>query len=487
MKMRRSYFLLPAIAGLSALNLLAAPVRDSSTDAANVAISRNVSSMNITDFNALPDGKTVNTTAIQSCIDACHAQGGGVVRIPAGVFLTGTLKLRDHITLYLEPGAVLKASSNLEDFPSLPSRHPSYLGEPVTDRMLILAEDVSNIAIEGRGVIDGGGDELAGAFGKGVPSFTLRPRILYFRNCERVSVRSVELRNGASWIQTYQDCRDVIIDGITVNSRENPDIEKERFADRGHRNTDGLDLVDCERVRISNCLIIAGDDGICLKSYDPDRACRDIVITNCIISTNASGIKIGTESVGAFEDIVVSNCTVYDTRCEGIAILTVDGARIERVTVSNIQLRNIKGGAIVVRLGARGRIFRKGIEARPGMLKDILIQGIQATRISADHACIIAGLPGLMIENVTLRDVRIELDGLPSGESKDPIPEAAAKYPGGTMFGILPSAGLFARHVKGLKLREVDFIKDDKDTRPLIVTEDVDALDVHPPISDSPK
>ncbi len=439
--------------------------------------------MNILNHNALPDGRTVNTTAIQSCIDASHAAGGGTVRFPAGVFLTGTLRLRDNITLHLDPGAVLKASADLADFPSFDSRHPSYLGELVTDKMLVFAEDANNVAIEGRGTIDGGGDEFDGPYGGGVPSFTLRPRILYFRNCARVSVRDVTLTNCASWIQTYQDCRDVIIEGITVNSRENPDIEKERFANRGHRNTDGLDLVDCERVRISNCLIVAGDDGICLKSYEPDRACRDIVITNCILSTNASGIKIGTESVGAFEDIVVSNCTVYDTRCEGIAILTVDGARIERVTVSNVNLRNIKGGAIVLRLGARGRIFRQGVEARPGRMKDILIQGIQATRISPDHTCIIAGLPGRLIENVTLRDVRLELDGLPSGDPVAPIPEAASDYPGGRMFGILPSAGLFARHVKGLKLREVDFIKDGKDTRPPIVTEDVAALDVQPPIS----
>ena len=166
--------------------------------------------------------------------------------------------------------------------------------------------------------------------------FIIRPRLLHFVACENVQIRGVTFRNSGSWTLSFLECRDLVLDGFRIESRENPDIEKPRYADAKGRNNDGVDLIDCQQVRMANCFINSGDDSIVLKSWSPDGVCRDITIANCVVSSNASGIKIGTESAGAFEDIVVQNCTVFDTRCEGLAVLTVDGARIERVSFSNI-------------------------------------------------------------------------------------------------------------------------------------------------------
>src|SRR5690606_35957373 len=327
---------------------------------------------NVADYGAKGDGMTLDSKAIQAVIDACHDAGGGRVYLQNGQFISGTIILKDNVTLEVEAGAVLRASRNLDDFPIMPSKYPSYEGERVTNKMLIYAEDATRISIIGRGTIDGGGDYwVDGPYEK--PSFSGRPRIIHFRGCADVQVRDVTLYNSASWVQSYQSCRNVVISGITLDSRENKDIEKERYADVPGRNTDGLDLVDCNFVRISDCFINSGDDAICLKSFSPDESCSNITITNCVVSANASGIKIGTETAGKMEDIVIANCVVFDTRGDAIAVMTVDGSRIKRVNVSNITMRNIKGSAIFVRLGARLRPYRKQAVMNTPVLEDISI------------------------------------------------------------------------------------------------------------------
>jgi len=421
------------------------------------------------------DGTTSDTQALQATIDACHAAGGGQVVLPAGRFRSGTLRMRSNVILYLAAGATLVASPRLEDFPTTPSRHPSYTGEFVTGKMLLHAEDASNLGIEGRGTIDGGGETwVDGPYGS--PSFHFRPRLLHFVGCENVQIRGVTFRNSASWTLSFQECSDLLLEGFRIESRENPDIEAPRYARARGRNNDGVDLIDCQRVRIANAFINSGDDAIVLKSNSPDKACRDITISNCVISSNASGIKIGTDTAGAFEDVVVQNCTVYDTRGAGLAVLTVDGARIERVSFSNISMRNVKGAAIVVRLGARDRVYRQGATARPGVLRDVMFSQIQGTRIGGIGSAI-SGLPGRAIENVLLRDINLEFTG--GGTTEDAgrtIPENPADYPGVHTFGTLPAYGFFVRHAKNVVFDNVWLRWAADDHRPAIVCDDVDGV-----------
>ena len=427
-------------------------------------------------YGAQGDGKTLDTEAIQQTIDSCHRAGGGKVYLVGGTFVSGTIHLKSHVTLYIETGAVLRGSNSLEDFPSIPSRYPSYTGSRETNKALIYAEDAQSITIAGRGTIDGNGDHwVDGPYG--FPSFSKRPRIIHLRGCENVAVRDVTLYNSASWVQSYQSCKNLLIDGITVDSRENKDIEKERYADVPGRNTDGLDLIDCERVRIANCLINSGDDAICLKSLSPDKACRDITISNCVVSSNASGIKIGTETSGRFEDITIQNCVVYDTRNDAIGVMSVDGARIERVSISNVSCRNIKGSAIFLRLGNRNRTYRDSAKVNTPHLKDIIIENVQGTQISAENGAVIAGLKDMPAENVVLSNINLAFVG--GGEaaiSQREIPENEQDYPKGSIFGPLPAYGFYIRHAKNVTLNNVQlrFLQEDK--RPALICDDVEQL-----------
>jgi polygalacturonase len=427
-------------------------------------------------FGAKGDGLSLDTEAIQQAIDSCHQAGGGKVYLSGGTFVSGTLYLKSYVTLYIETGTVLKASNDLEDFPSISSKYPSYTGSLETYKMLIYAEDAENISIIGRGTIDGNGNHwVDGPYGS--PSFSKRPRIIHLRSCENVVVRDVTLYNSASWVQSYQSCKNLLIDGITVDSRENKDIEKERYADVPGRNTDGLDLIDCEKVRISNCFINSGDDAICLKSFSPDEACRDITITNCVVSSNASGIKIGTETSGRIEDITIQNCVVYDTRRDAISLMSADGAMLERINISNISCRNIKGSAIFLRLGHRNRTYRDSAEINTPHLKDIIIENVQGTRISSENGNIIAGIKGMPVENILLKNINLTFEGGGTAEqSFREIPENEKEYPNGLIFGDLPAYGFYIRHAKNITLENIQLRFSKEEERPALMADDVEQL-----------
>ncbi len=451
--------------------------------AANVSAQTGKGTWDVFGLGAKGDGQTMDTRAIQKAIDQCHAAGGGKVYLHNGRFLSGTLYLKSNVTLHIEAGAVLLGSGNADDYPNAASVYPTYVSDTMTSKAFIYAENAKNIAIEGRGTIDGRGDLIDKRGLKDAylfPSFMYRPRIIHIRGSEKIRVKDITLFNSGSWVQTYQQCTDLIIDGITVDSRENKDVEqKNREHTARHRNTDGLDLVDCEKVRISNCMINSGDDAICLKSFSPDKACRDITISNCIVSAGASGIKIGTETAGAFEDITVQNCVVYDTWGEGIAIMTADGARIERVNISGISLRNIKRSGIFIRLNTRNRTYGSNTAVNKPHLKDIIIENIQGSRL-ASLGCSITGIEGLPLENIVLSNINLTFEGgVRSAPVASEIPEKQNAYPAGAMFGpALPAYGFFIRHVNGITLDNVHLKFSEEDTRPAIVCSNTEKLEI---------
>jgi polygalacturonase len=439
---------------------------------------------NIIDHGAVGDGETNNTLALQAAIDAAHDSGGGKVIVPPGRYVTGTLQVKSHVHIELLPGSQILASLNYDDFPSLPSKYPAYKGAMETEKSIIHAEDAVEIAITGSGIIDGRAYDREIEYG--FPSFSIRPRMMHLVGCRKVRVRDITIKNSTSWTSVYCLCQDVVVDGITIDSRENDDITQNC---RYHRywpglNQDGIDVDSCKNVSVSNCHVVSGDDSICIKSRH--GLCENVVVTNCTASSNASGIRIGNESSHGFRNVTIGNCSVFDTRIVGIDIAAVHGGACDNIRIHDITMHNVKAAAILVRLGLSDNLHRPpDVDDTQGSMSRISISGVIGTAIGGhwgEHdydfnriGCVVAGIPDKQIEGLSLRDIDLEFIGGGSTETcLEDIPEMEDHYPMPAMFGgDLPAYGLYCRHVNDLRLDGLRFTTAEPDNRPAIVLDDV--------------
>ena len=206
---------------------------------------------NIKSYGAVGDGVAIETEAVQKSIHACHAAGGGIVRVPAGDFQIGTIWLKSNITLSLDHGASLPGSLDIADYKTDGLSNPREGGP----HCLIYAENACNIVIEGLGVIDGrGAPENYPRLRSGGRETSIRPRLIRMVNCDQLTFSGVTYKRPAFWGLHLIDCKNIHFNAITVRFRKN------------NFNNDGLDLDGCENVLIENCDIDSGDDAICLKS-----------------------------------------------------------------------------------------------------------------------------------------------------------------------------------------------------------------------------
>lgn len=403
----------------------------------------------VREFGAAGDGARLDTAAIQKAVDACTAAGGGTVWVAPGRYLTGTIVLKTNVTLHLDAGAVLLGSTKLDDYPSHIPAFRSFT-DTYTERSLLYAEKARNIAITGLGRIDGQGKAFVGPY-------KVRPYMIRIIECTGVAIADVTMEMSAMWVQHYLACDNVNIRGIRVHSNEPA------------RNNDGIDIDCCQKVCISDCEIVSGDDSIVIKST-ADRPTRDLAVTNCVVSSRTNAIKLGTESNGGFQNIVISNCTVYNSNT-GVTLQMVDGGTLERVMVSNIVMDNVVA-PVFLRLGNRARPFTED-GPRPGMgkFRNVILSNIQADG-AGTRGCAIAGIPGHPIENVTIENMRLHFSGGGKKVTRD-VPEEIEAYPRSSMFGTLPAFGLYCRHVRGLRLRNIELTTEKPDERPPIVMEDV--------------
>ncbi len=418
----------------------------------------------VKDYGAIGDGIANDTCALRNTINVAASALKGMVVFPPGRYLSGGLILKNDVTLRLEAGATLLASTNVNDYPVITPAFRSYTNSNGACPSLIYGENLHEIGIVGEGVIDGQG--AAFAYGPGL----VRPRLLSFVTCRAVRVEGITLRDAPGWVQHYLACDDLTIHGIRVFSHAN-------------YNNDMMDVDCCRNVHISDCIGDTGDDGVTLKST-ADRACENITITNCVLSSHCNAIKLGTESNGGFKNIAIRNCVVRPSKSDeihhgtkgglaGVALEMVDGGTLDGVTVSDVAISGVQS-PLFLRLGDRARPFIEG-GPKPGMgaFRNVVISNIVATDVS-DIGCAIAGLPGHPIENLTLSNIRITFAG---GGTKDQasatVPEKAEDSPECTMFGVLPAYGLYFRHVNGLKLTNVDLRCAKPDLRPAMIYDDV--------------
>lgn len=429
-------------------------------------------------FGIRSDGGTLYTRSIQFAIDYINQNGGGRLIFHVGRYLTGSIHLKSNVTLQLEEGAVLVGSLNPFDY------------DKKLATALIFAYDQHDIAITGKGIIDGQGRALAtnvtelihkglvkDLFRNDRPEADARAMLMNFRNCRNVLIRGVTIRNAASWVQTYDQCTNLLLDSIYVDSK-------------AFWNNDGIDIVDCDSAAVTNSYIDAADDGVCLKSHDGARYCNNILISNCTIRSSANAVKFGTASFGGFRNIRIIHNKIFDTYRSAIALEAVDGGFVENVLVDSLQAFNT-GNAIFLRVGERqpgkkGRLdnvrIRNLIAEIPAGKPD---QGYEYEGPVEDmprnvSPVVIAGLPNMPVTNVLLENVVIKYPGGGNPlfakiglDELDKVPERPAAYPDFSMFKELPAWGIYIRHAQHIECKHVTLVCGKNDYRTAVVLDDV--------------
>lgn len=405
------------------------------------------------------DGTTLNTVAIQTAIDECSAAGGGVLRFPAGRYLTGTIRIKSHVTLRLEKDATLLGSTDAADYRNLdPFIDGS--GNPL-GHALVVAVDADNVGIEGGGTVDGQSPALK----KKQNPYAMRPFLLRWVRCENVTVRDVLLTNPGAWTLNFYQTKGAVVEGVKIRSR-----------DLGMHNNDGINIDSSENLTVRHCDVVSGDDALVIKSTSRTRPSRNITAVDCSLSTRTNAIKLGTESIGGFENITVSRCRITRTKMSGIALNAVDGGDLKNVSISDVTMDGVMV-PISIRLGSRLKTFREGDEARtqPGKLRDVAIRNVSAKNIGF-IGMLINGVPGHPVEALTLEDIRLEVPGGGTAEqAKVRLSEKEKAYPEFDMFGkTMPASGIYARHLRGVKFDKIRITTLKPDARPDKVFIDVE-------------
>lgn len=434
---------------------------------------------NIVDFGAKTTKGFLNTDCIQKAIDKCTADGGGRVILPRGSWLSGTVWLKNNVTLYLEKGAVLQGSDKMADY----SKH------------LIRADHAENIGVEGAGTVDGCGsafwfEKPDGGYDhdRPVPGY-----MLYFEGCTNVKVAGVRLQNAESWTLHLLGCIGATVRDVVIrNPLHGP-------------NNDGIDIQACKDVTISGCDIYTSDDAIVLKNRHPKYVhipCANISVTNCIITSVCNALKIGTETRGAFRNINFSNCTVRQAQptdplarvrvnqmkmpirsISGISIESVDGSDVNGVTISNITMEDVRC-PIFIRLANRGAGDRKTAEPIPGTIRNVVISNV--TVRNAWFASSITAIPGSYVENVILSNIIVTMKGSQDAAlAEKVVDEKVDAYPDAHMWKDLPASSFYVRHVKNIDFTNIKCNLDAADVRPLFIFDDVKDLCVRGLVSDN--
>jgi polygalacturonase len=444
--------------------------------------------VDVRQFGATGDGKTVDSPAINKAIETVAASGGGTLCFPAGTYLCYSIRLKSNVALWLTQGATILAADSPEDgngkgYDLAESNAPweSYqdFGHNHWHNSLIWGEGLENISILGPGLIWGKGLSRGWGAGPKAESPGVGNKSIALKNCRNVLLRDLGILHGGHFGILATGVDNLTIDNLTIDT-----------------NRDGMDVDCCRNVHIANCSVNSPwDDGICLKSsyaLGYARATEMVTITNCVVSGDfeegtvlagsfrhfgtESGkvprtgrIKFGTESNGGFKNITIANC-VFDS-CQGFALESVDGALLEDVSVTNITMRDLFGSPIFLRLGARMR-GPEGVAV--GKIRRVAISNVICSNAESAISSIVTGIRGHEIEDVRFSDILIEhRGGGTQEEAPRRLPEAEKEYPEPNMFGHTPSHGFFLRHVRGVEMSGVKIIRQKEDARPAFVLEEV--------------
>jgi polygalacturonase len=401
----------------------------------------------VIDFGAKGDGQTLDTAAINGAIEACARDGGGQVFLPAGTFLTGSVRLQSHVTLYLAPGAVLAGTTNLGAYTA--PKIPAFMPEAKWGkwhRGLIIGEGIEDVSIIGPGVIDGrkvydptGEEKMRG------------PHTIVLVDCRKVTLRDLSIVDSANYALFFQLSDDIEIRGVKFSGG----WDGVHF--RGAPNR------WCKRINILNSQFYTGDDSIAGRYWD------QVVISGCILNSSCNGIRL----IGPATQLTVSDCLFYgpglqphrsSSRSNMLSgIILQPGAwdktegLLDSVLIANNTMREVASPIT--------------IWTKPGNpVGRITVSGLTATGVYRS-ALSVESWSDLPITNVVFRNSNVEFDGGGKAEQGS----ALVRGPGVDARS-LPAWGLYARNVETIALQDVRFELTHPDLRPVILTERVGML-----------
>ncbi len=459
-------------------------------------------------YGATGNGTTLDTRAINKAIEAAHAAGGGTVRFPSGTYASYSIRLKSHVNLHLEAGAVILAASVPAEGATSGAYDAAESNEPWDEyqdyghshwhNSLIWGEGLKNIAIVGTGLIWGKGLSR----GASEPPLAETPgmgnKAIGLKNCCNVVLRDFSILEGGHFAILATGVDNLTVDNLLIDT-----------------NRDGIDVDCCRNVRISNCSVNSPwDDAICPKSsfaLGYARPTENVTIANCYVTGayqmgamldgtwkrwaaldeaqrstvrpyypkefNGS-IKLGTESNGGFKNIAIANC-VFDGS-KGFALESADGAVVEGITFSGVTMRDCTNVPIFLRLGARMR-GPKGVSV--GRLRGITMCDIVSYNSDArlGGGAIMSGIPGHPIEDIKIHDVFFEHGGGGTEKMAAVHPPEFSEdepYPDPDMFGDIPASGFFLRHIDNLEMTNVEIAFKQPDARPVFWMDHVEGVDL---------
>ena len=399
--------------------------------------------------------ENLNTELIQKAIDDCSSSGGGAVIFPSGTYKTGFFVMKDNVVLKLKPDTIILGSENPSDYPKL--------NIPTADNdfnyTLIYAKNAKNIGIEG-GTIRGQGEKFPS---KG-EARRHRPRNILFDGCTNVNLNNLTMLAPTFWNAFFLHCDGVNLDRLNIYVQAN-------------HNNDGLDIAS-KNVKITNCIINAVDDGICLKNeHSQDFVVENITIENCAIASSCNFIKIGTGTQSDFKNLKVRNCVLsrpskdtpikwwrnkrlgvdegLDTGLAGIALEAVDGGKIDGVEIENVSMTGVQT-PIFIRVDNRDRNNTTG---KKSSAKNIFMKNITAVSDSFITSSITAP-KGYELENVVIENCIFDIKGgVEEKAIHNKIREPKKAYPENRMFGkMLPAYGFFIRNAKNITFANIQLI-----------------------------
>ncbi|MBQ7727355.1 MAG: right-handed parallel beta-helix repeat-containing protein [Clostridia bacterium] len=452
-------------------------------------------------YGAVPDGTTLCTHAFEEAIRACSQNGGGYVDVPAGTFLTGTVRLEDNVFLRLAPGSVIRGSRSYADYSGTTrgcawdSARTRYKGRfensdvgknMIYDlgstgvrekcKALIVADRKNNCGIIGQGTIDG----MRGSEFPNDPEVG-RPFLVVYSECTNCVLQGVTLIRPGMFTFYGLNSSDVRIQGVTIRTFSSG-------------NGDGLDFDGGKRIIISDCNIDSGDDSISLKTLNPNEPIEDVLITNCFLKANYWGaIRIGPESEGDIRRVTVSNC-IFETCDTGFKIQQTQHSVFEDFAFSNIIMRNVLRPIFITQNRYNMSVFEHSVRPKIGITRRIRMSNITAHMsdvfsvpgLTVYPQNVISSVPGGRIEQISMTNVQFIAQGGGRPESSERVSGHGEMLDFWNMYpehmvniGEYPSSCLFMRHAKDVRLSECCFETQYDDVRPAVFAYDIDGLSMH--------